>query len=175
MKAITDSVVPAHQELLKFVQTEYWPKTRKTLAAEAMPDGAAFYQQQIHEYTTLDLTADQIHQIGLDEVNRIHAEMLDAMKATGFTGTFPEFLTYPAHRSEVLRQDTARAAGRRGADRQARRREAVAAFRLSARPLSCFTIIPVPDNIAPFYTSAAAARTSIWSTPMICRTGPCFS
>ena len=40
--AIRNSVIPAHQELLKFVQTEYWPKTRKTLAAEAMPDGAAF-------------------------------------------------------------------------------------------------------------------------------------
>ena len=151
VKAITDSVVPAHQELLKFVQTEYWPKTRRTLAAEAMPDGAAFYQSQIKEYTTLDLTPDQIHQTGLDEVARIHAEMLDAMKATGFTGTFPEFLTYlrtdPKFYAKTPHELLADAAW------IAKRGDAKLSQYFGYLPRSRFTIIPVPDNIAPFYTS----------------------
>jgi uncharacterized protein (DUF885 family) len=151
VKAIEDSVIPAHRELLTFMQTEYWPKTRKTLAAEAMPDGAAFYQQQIHEYTTLDLTPDQIHQIGLDEVKRIHGEMLDAMKATGWTGTFPDFLTYlrtdPKFYAKTPQELLADAA------LIAKRGDAKLSQYFGLLPRGRFTIVPVPDNIAPFYTS----------------------
>ncbi|HEY3813948.1 MAG TPA: DUF885 family protein [Caulobacteraceae bacterium] len=151
LKAITTSVIPAHQELYKFMQNEYWPKTRRTLAAEAMPDGAAFYQQQIHEYTTLDLTPDQIHQIGLNEVARIHVEMLDAMKATGFTGTFPEFLTYlrtdPKFYAKTPQELLADAA------LIAKRGDGKLSQYFGLLPRGRFTIVPVPDNIAPFYTS----------------------
>ena len=55
--AIAGSVAPAYAELLAFFRDEYLPRTRTTLAAEEMPDGAAYYQQQIEQYTTLDLTA----------------------------------------------------------------------------------------------------------------------
>ncbi len=151
VKAINESVVPAHQELLKFAQTEYWPKTRTTLAAEATPDGAAFYQAQIKEYTTLDLTPDQIHQIGLDEVKRIHAEMLDAMKATGFTGDFPAFLEYlrtdPKFYAKTPHELLADAAW------IAKRGDAKLSKYFGYLPRSRFTIVPVPDAIAPFYTS----------------------
>ena len=51
-------------------------KARTTLAARAMPDGEAFYQAQIEKHTTLTLTPQQIHDIGLKEVARIEAEML---------------------------------------------------------------------------------------------------
>jgi uncharacterized protein (DUF885 family) len=149
--AVRDAVLPAHAELLKFAREEYWPKTRTTLAAEALPDGKAYYQQQIREYTTLDLTADQIHQIGLDEVTRIHAEMLDAMKATGFTGTFPEFLTYlrtdPKFYAKTPQELLADAA------LIAKRGDAKLSQYFGLLPRGRFTIIPVPDNIAPFYTS----------------------
>ena len=69
------SVVPAHAALLQFFREEYLPQARDTLAAEAMPDGKAWYRQQIREYTTLDLDPEAIHRIGLDEVARIQAEM----------------------------------------------------------------------------------------------------
>ena len=59
-----------------------------------MPDGRAYYAQQIREYTTLDLTAAQIHQIGLDEVARITAEMEKVKAEAGFTGTLPEFVQF---------------------------------------------------------------------------------
>ncbi|HEV2681574.1 MAG TPA: DUF885 family protein, partial [Rhodanobacter sp.] len=68
LQRIRDEVIPAYAKLLAFFRNDYVPQARATLAAEALPDGKAFYHQQIHEYTTLDLSPDAIHRIGLDEV-----------------------------------------------------------------------------------------------------------
>ena len=62
------------------------PERAPRSAAEALPDGKAYYQAQIEKFTTLDLTPEQIHQMGLDEVANIHAEMQASMKETGFKG-----------------------------------------------------------------------------------------
>jgi uncharacterized protein (DUF885 family) len=73
---------------------DYVPHARTTLAAEALPEGKAFYRQQIREYTTLDLDPEAIHAIGLKEVARIDAEMQATMKQTGFKGDFAAFLQF---------------------------------------------------------------------------------
>ena len=93
-KAIAEQVIPAYQQLLTFFRDEYVPRARKTLAAEAMPNGKAWYRQQIREYTTLDLTPEAIHKIGLAEVARIHAEMQETMREAKFDGDFPAFLAF---------------------------------------------------------------------------------
>ena len=72
---IRDIVAPAYATLLTFMREEYLPQARTTLAAVAMPEGEAYYQAMIEKFTTLDLTARQIHEIGLTEVARIAAEM----------------------------------------------------------------------------------------------------
>lgn len=72
--------------------------------AEALPDGKAYYRQQIREYTTLDLDPEAIHEIGLREVARIDAEMQATMKETRFRGRFPRVSEVPSHRSPVLRE-----------------------------------------------------------------------
>lgn len=92
--AIADAVTPAYRDLLRFFREEYVPQTRTTLGAREFPDGEAYYQQQIKEYTTLDLTAQEIHQIGLAEVARITAEMETVKQQAGFTGTLPEFVHF---------------------------------------------------------------------------------
>jgi uncharacterized protein (DUF885 family) len=85
---------PAYTKLLAFIRDEYMKQARTTLAAEAEPDGKAFYQSQIQGFTTLDLTADQIHKIGLEEVARISAEM-EAVKARPASrATMPAFLKF---------------------------------------------------------------------------------
>ena len=71
---LRDVVAPAYVRLLTMMREEYLRKTRTTLAATAMPDGDAVYQAMIEKYTTLTLTAQQIHDIGLNEVARIEAE-----------------------------------------------------------------------------------------------------
>src|SRR5690606_31194256 len=83
-KAISGQLVPAFGKLLAFFREEYVPNARETLAAEAMPDGKAWYRQQIREYTTLDLDPQEIHAIGLREVDRIQGEMDAIIREVGF-------------------------------------------------------------------------------------------
>ena len=148
---IRDQVIPAYAKLLKFFDDEYVPQARTTLAAEALPDGKAYYRQQIREYTTLDLSPDRIHQIGLEQVAKIHAEMLAVMKETGFKGSFADFLHYLrtdpqfyAKTPQELLDKTAWVAkevdGKMGRF-------------FGHLPRSRFTIVPVPADIAPYYTS----------------------
>jgi uncharacterized protein (DUF885 family) len=91
---LRDIVAPAYARLLTMIRTEYLPKARTTLAATAMPDGQAYYKAMIEKFTTLDLTPQQIHDIGLKEVARIQAEMEATMRKSGFMGTMPDFFTF---------------------------------------------------------------------------------
>src|SRR5699024_9224442 len=93
-KTIRRDVIPAYADLLTFFRNEYVPKARTTLAAEDMPDGKAWYRQQIREYTTLDLGPEQIHKIGLEQVAKIKKQMLAVMKEAGFDGSFDAFVKY---------------------------------------------------------------------------------
>jgi Uncharacterized protein conserved in bacteria len=88
-RAIKQSVIPAYAGLLTFFRNEYMAKARTTLAAEAMPDGLAWYRQQIRHYTTLDSSPEEIHQIGLKEVAAIRAEMDAIIEQVGFKGHSP--------------------------------------------------------------------------------------
>jgi uncharacterized protein (DUF885 family) len=93
-KVIETQVIPAYKPLLAFWNNEYYPHTQKSIAAESLPDGKAYYKAQIKRYTTLDMTAEEIHAFGLDEVAKIHQEMLDTMVEAKFEGDFPAFLKF---------------------------------------------------------------------------------
>ena len=93
-KTYTESVRPAFQRLEKFVATQYLPGARQTIAASALPDGEAYYAWKIKTQTSTDLTAKQIHELGLAEVKRIRAEMEKVKDQTGFKGTMAEFFKY---------------------------------------------------------------------------------
>lgn len=92
--AVTGKLVPAYQKLHDFVKTEYLPKCRETVGLAALPDGAAWYAYNVRSITTTDLEPEQIHQIGLDEVARIHAEMDKVMKEVSFTGDRAAFFRF---------------------------------------------------------------------------------
>jgi uncharacterized protein (DUF885 family) len=93
-KAILASVMPGYQALLLFVEREYLPAARDTIATRDLPEGEAFYTHRIYYYTSLHLTAQQVHQIGIDEVKRIHAEMDAVIKKAGWNGTMAGFLEF---------------------------------------------------------------------------------
>lgn len=93
-KTIRESVLPALREYRNFVATKYIPGARTTLAATDLPNGKAWYNYSIRTQTTLQLTAEEIHQIGLKETARLDREMLEAMKATGFKGTKAKFFNF---------------------------------------------------------------------------------
>lgn len=149
--AITQAVTPAYTRLLAFYRDEYVPGTRTTVSAQDLPDGAAYYEAQIRKYTTLDLTAEQVHQIGLSEVERIQAEMVQTMRDSGFTGTFPEFLhflrTDPQFYAKTPDELLSLSAW------VVKRVDGKLAETIGLLPRRPFTIIPVPEALAPFYTA----------------------
>ena len=91
---IGGKVVPAYAALGRYFNDEYLPATRSGIAAVELPDGKAYYDLLARYYTTTDISADEIHGIGLKEVARIRARM-EAVKAeTGFKGSLPEFFDF---------------------------------------------------------------------------------
>jgi len=150
-KVIHDAVIPAHLKLLKFIRNEYVPGSRSELAAESLPDGKAYYQAKILEFTTTKLTPDQIHQIGLEEIAKIHAEMLDTIKKTEFKGDFAGFLKFlrtdPQFYAKTPEELLMRAAF------LAKEFDGKASQYFGYLPRMRFAIIPVPPDQAPFYTS----------------------
>lgn len=160
VRAIREHVIPAYAHLLKFFRDDYTPHARTTLAAEALPDGKAYYRQQIKEYTTLDLEPEAIHQIGLKEVARIDAQMQATMKATGFKGDFPAFLAFlrsdPQFYAKTPEELLMRAAW------IAKQVDAKLGQFFGLLPRGRFGIEPVPAAIAPFWTAGRGGAHTYW-------------
>jgi uncharacterized protein (DUF885 family) len=149
--AIQQSVMPAYKKLLGFIRDDYIPHTRTTISAHDLPDGDAFYRSQVREYTTSDMTPEQIHQLGLQEVSRIEAEMQKTMRASGFKGTMPEFLKFLKSDPQFYAKTPDQLLG--VSAYVAKRVDGVIGQHFGLLPRKRFGIIPVPDALAPFYTS----------------------
>ncbi len=92
--AIMETLVPAYARMRDFLRDEYLPASRDTVGLSALPDGAAWYAHRVRSQTTTDLTPEQIHQFGLDEVARILAEMNAVREQVGFDGDLPAFFKH---------------------------------------------------------------------------------
>jgi len=93
-ESITTRIRPSLAKLRDFIRTEYLPKTRVTVGLSDIPGGAELYAYRVAESTTTDLTPDQIHRIGLAEVDRLQAEMEKVKEQVGFKGTLKEFFEH---------------------------------------------------------------------------------
>jgi uncharacterized protein (DUF885 family) len=82
--AINNDVIPAYKAFAAFVSKEYAPQGRTALAVTSLPDGEKRYQNDIYGRTTTHMTADEIHQLGLKEIDRIQAEMTVIARKEGF-------------------------------------------------------------------------------------------
>ncbi len=160
IQAITGSVQPAYRKLLVFFRNEYMPQARSTLAAKAMPDGAAYYRAQIRKFTTLDMEPDAVHALGLEEVAEIRAQMEQTIRETGFKGSFAEFLHflrtdpqfYPKSADELLMR----------AAWIAKRVDSKIGRYVGLLPRQRFGIQPVPPDLAPFYTGGRGGLDTYW-------------
>ncbi|MFZ6026672.1 MAG: DUF885 domain-containing protein [Chloroflexota bacterium] len=92
--AIRESVVPGYAALLAFLEKEYLPAARQTIAASDLPDGRSYYQHCIRYHTALDLSPEAIHQTGLEEVQRIRTEMQEVIRQVNFDGDFQAFVEF---------------------------------------------------------------------------------
>jgi len=151
-QAIAESVVPGYESFLMFMTDEYVPAARSTIGAAALPDGREFYRHRVRSFTTLDVTPEEVHQIGLDEVKRIRGEMLDIIKQVKFDGDFEAFV-------EFLRTDPQFYAT---SPEELMKEVALVLKTMDGHlpelfktlPRSPYGIRPVPDYIAPRTTTA---------------------
>jgi uncharacterized protein (DUF885 family) len=153
-KAIKKSAMPAFTSFSEFFGGDYLQAASKTLGAEQMNNGKAYYAHQIRTYTTLtDITAQQIHETGLSEVKRIKKEMAEIIKQLNFTGTFEEFTQFLrtdpqfyAKSAKELLKETAYIA---------KRIDYVMPEFFGKLPRVPYGVVPVPKEIAPNYTTAS--------------------
>ncbi len=161
-EVIAGSVVAAYQRFLDFYRAEYLPHARTTLGAYDLPDGRAFYAQQIRRFTTLDMAPEAIHQLGLSEVARIDGEMKAVMRQVGFQGDFAAFVAmlrsdpkfYPKTGEELLKD----------ASFIAKQIDGKLPSMFKTLPRLPYTVKPVPDHLAPKYTAGRYVEAPAGST-----------
>jgi uncharacterized protein (DUF885 family) len=151
-EAIRSSVVPGYQEFLDFMQQEYVPAARGSLAASALPDGRALYQHRVRRFTTLDLTPEQVHATGLAEVERIRGQMHHVLDQVKFPGEIREFVDalrndarFQAKTPEELLKDTSLIL---------KQIDGRLPELFHTLPRTPYGLKPIPDYIAPQTTAA---------------------
>ncbi|MGZ8711596.1 MAG: DUF885 domain-containing protein [Thermoanaerobaculia bacterium] len=150
-RAAVLAAISGYADFLEFFSKEYLPGARTTLGASELPDGRAYYRQKIREFTTLDLTPEEIHRKGLSEVERIGAEMNAVMKEVGFQGDFAAFLQFL--RSDPRFYAKTPEALLERASRIAKRMDGKLPSLFRTLPRLPYTVDPVPADIAPKYTT----------------------
>ena len=149
---ITDRVVPAYRKLQTVFVNDYLPRTRDTIAATARPNGAAYYDMLVKSFTTTDLTAREIHDIGLKEVARLQLGMEKLKAEAGFSDTMEAFFTFLRTDPRFFKKTP---------------EELLAAYQVVAKridpelvkiskviPRLPYGVKPIPDSIAPDTTTA---------------------
>jgi uncharacterized protein (DUF885 family) len=143
---------PAFEKLRDFLGTRYLPACRKTTAAAQLPDGPSLYAYNVRWHTTLALSPEQIHEIGLAEVKRIRAEMEKVIASAGFTGSYEDFVRFLRTDPQFYFTD---AAALLTAYRDiAKRADPELAHLFVRLPQSPYGVKMVPEAIAPSQTTA---------------------
>ena len=148
---IARKIRPAYAELLRFLWNEYMPGAQDSIAASDLPDGKAFYRSQIAKYTTRPLSPEEIHAFGLAQVEQFSGEMVSAMKDTGFSGDLPAFLAFLRSDSQFYAAEPQGLLNR--AVEIVDRIDGKLSMFFKKRPTRRFAVLPVPDDVAPYFTS----------------------
>jgi len=161
-RAIEASAIPAFARVADFLEGDYMKAATDTLAAEDLPGGEDYYRHAIKTYVTLDMDPAEIHRIGLSEVKRIRAEMDQLIEESGFDGDFEEF-------TKFLRTDPQFYAK---TPKDLLKEAAYIAKKIDYQlpqffgklPRLPYGVVPVPDEIAPNYTTASYNPAAIGGT-----------
>ncbi|AEE18867.1 DUF885 domain-containing protein [Dokdonia sp. 4H-3-7-5] len=161
-RVIEQQVVPSFERVKTFFEREYLPKTRTTLGVSETPNGKAYYQNRINYYTTLDITADEVHNKGLAEVERIKAEMQKIIMEVNLEGSFADFLQFL--RTDKQFYATSPEELLMIARDMAKRADAQLPRFFKTLPRKPYGVAPVPDAIAPKYTTGRYVGSAKGST-----------
>ena len=161
--AITTNVIPQFKLVKTFFEDEYFPKTRTSIGISETPNGNVYYQNRINYYTTsTQYSADDIHSIGLQEVARIKTEMEKIISELNFQGSFSEFLNFL--RTDPQFYATSPEQLLMIARDMAKRADEQLPRFFKTLPRKPYGVAPVPDAIAPKYTTGRYVGTSKNST-----------
>lgn len=148
---IGTQVFSAYQKFYDFFTTEYLPKSKTNIAAKSFPNGAAFYQNRSDFYTTTKMSVDEIHSLGLQEVKRIRNEMQKVIDQLEFNGDINQFIQYLRTDKKFYAQ-TAEELIKQAAY-IAKKMDAKLPQLFNYLPRTPYGVEPVPENIAPKYTT----------------------
>jgi uncharacterized protein (DUF885 family) len=144
-------VTESYQQFYDFLTNDYIPMAKRDISVKTWPDGEAFYQNRIKYYTTTDMTAQEIHKLGLSEVARIRAEMQTIVNELEFDGNINQFIDF-------LRTDPRFYAQTPEdliitASYIAKKMDAQLPKLFKKLPRTPYGVAPVPESIAPKYTT----------------------
>lgn len=152
---LSSKVMPAYQGFYDFMVNEYQPNARDNIAASSLPNGKEYYENRLIHYTTLPMTAEQVHTRGLAEVKRIRAEMDKVIKQVHFSGSFSEFVQFL--RADKQFYATTPLALLKEASFIAKKMDAKLPSLFKTLPRTPYGVMAVPANIAPKYTTGRYA------------------
>ncbi|MDA0761466.1 MAG: DUF885 domain-containing protein [Proteobacteria bacterium] len=153
---ITETVIPAYQTLEKFFNEEYLPACRDSIGASDLPNGAAFYEYRVRRYTTTDMTPEEVHQVGLTEVQRIRNEMMAVKAAVGFEGSLDAFFNFLRTDPQFYFEDPEDLL--RAYEAQAKRIDPELVRLFTKLPRMPYGIKVIPEAVAPDTTTAYYTR-----------------
>ena len=172
-REVIDSIVnPAQTRMLAFLRTEYLPGARASTGARDLPDGVAWYRDQVKEFTTTDLTPDAIHQIGLKEVARIDADLRAAMVQSGFKCEYKDFLVFLRTDPQFYARTPDELLG--FSSYVIKRMDGKLKDIFTTLPRHRFTLRPVADAIAPTYTSGRGGLDACYMNTYDLKSRPLF-
>ncbi len=160
--AIRDGVVAGYRALADFMKREYVPGARASTAASSLPRGREYYAHLVKSFTTLDVTPDEVYEIGRREVARIRGEMEEVIRKTGFEGNFAAFLNtlrtdprfYAKSPDELLKQ----------AAYIAKTMDGKLPSLFGRLPRLPYGVEPVPAHLAPKYTGGRYVEAPLGGT-----------
>ncbi len=154
--AIDETVLPAYRELDDYFNETYLPASRETIGLSELPDGKEWYELRARQFTTTQLTPDEIHRIGLDEVARIRGEMQKIIDDLDFAGSFQDFLVFLRTDPQFYYDDPEELYEAYLATSKRIDPELVKLF--GTLPRMPYGVLPIPETIAPDTTTAYYSR-----------------
>jgi uncharacterized protein (DUF885 family) len=148
---VARQIMPRRQAWVRFLRDDYLPRAPETLGLVHRPGGRELYAFLVRGYTTTDMTPDQVHQLGLQEVARIRARMDTEMRAAGWTGDFASFLNFL--RTDPQFYATTREDLLEKASEMAKRSDDHLPALFGTLPRTPYGVRPVPAEIEANYTT----------------------
>ncbi len=141
----------SYHSFYDFLIARYQPNGRKNIAAGSLPQGRDYYQNRVEHYTMLQMSADEIHQIGLQEVARIRSEMDEIINKLDYKGDFASFVDYLRSGPKFYAKTADKLL--KEASFIPKKMDSKLLSLFKHLPIMPYAVRPVPDNIAPKHTT----------------------